>query len=120
MHLEKIQGAKDMKTLEMFLVVWDNLLLTFQMPPKPDHKFSGFLPKMRNIPKLKKMNYLSWDDPKKTHEALREKCDFLIEVARQEMQSKQIDVLYEKGSAANTLAASTKPPAPPENKKKLL
>ena len=122
-HLEKMQGAKEIKNLETFLAVWDNLMLNFQTPPKPDHMYSAFLSKIRNIPELerflKKMNRLSWDDPKKTYEALREECDFLIEEARQEKQSKQIDQLYENGSAANALAASTALPATPEEKKKL-
>ena len=65
------------------------------------------------------MNRLSWDDPKKTYETLREECDFLIEEIRQEKQSKQIDQLYENGSAATALAASTALPATPEEKKKL-
>ena len=98
-------------------------MLNFQTPPKPDHMYSAFLSKIRNIPELqdplKKMNRLSWDDPKKTYEALREECDFQIEEARQEKQSKQIDQLYENGSAANALAASTALPATPEEKKKL-
>ena len=71
-----MQGAKDIKNLETFLAVWDNLMLNFQTPPKPDHMYSAFLSKIRNIPELhdplKKMNRLSWDDPKKTYEALRE------------------------------------------------
>ncbi len=122
-HLEKMQGAKEIKNLETFLAVWDNLMLNFQTPPKPDHMYSAFLSKIRNIPELerflKKMNRLSWDDPKKSYESLREECDFLIEEARQEKQSKQIDQIYENGSAANALAASTALPATPEEKKKL-
>ena len=51
-------------------------MLNFQTPPKPDHMYSAFLSKIRNIPELhdplKKMNRLSWDDPKKTYETLRE------------------------------------------------
>ena len=122
-HLEKMQGAKEIKNLETFLAVWDNLMLNFQTPPKPDHMYSAFLSKIRNIPELerflKKMNRLSWDDPKKSYESLREECDFLIEEARQEKQSKQIDQIYENGSAANALAAATALPATPEEKKKL-
>ena len=66
-HLDKIQSTKDIKTLELFLAVWDNLMLNFQTPPKPDHMYSAFLSNIRNIPELqeplKKMNRLSLDDP---------------------------------------------------------
>ena len=81
-HLEKMRGCKDTKGLETFLAVWDNLMLNFQTPPKLDHMYSALLSKIRNIPELldplKKMNRPPWDDPKKTYEALREECDFLI------------------------------------------
>ena len=59
--------------------------------------YSAFLSKIRNIPglldPLKELSRLHWDDPKKTYEALREECDFLIEEIRQEKQSKH-SVLY--------------------------
>ena len=114
-HLEKMQGSKDVKGLETFLAVWDNLMLNFQTPPKPDHMYSAFLSKIRNIPELldplKKMNRLPWDGPKKTYAALREECDFLIEETRLQKQSKQLDQLYENGSVATALAAT------PEEKK---
>ena len=116
-HLEKMQGCKDIKDLEMFLAVWDHLMLNFQTLPKPDHMYTAFLSKIWNILELlgllKKMNRLPWDDPKKTHEALREECDFLIEETRLEKQSKQLDQLYENGSVATALAAT------PEEKKLL-
>ena len=116
-HLEKMQGSKEVKGLETFLTVWDNLMLNFQNPPKPDHLYSAFLSKIRNIPELaeplKKLNRLPWGDPKKTYEALREECDFLIEEIRQERQNQQLDKLYENGSAAHALAAT------PEEKAKL-
>ena len=47
-----MQGTKDVKGLEMFLAVWDNLMLNFQTPPKPDHMYSIFLSKIGNIPEL--------------------------------------------------------------------
>ena len=91
-HLEKMQGSKDVKGLETFLAVWDNLMLNFQIPPKPDHMYSAFFSKIRNITELlgppKKMNRLPWDDPRKTYEAFMEECDFLIEETRLEKQSK--------------------------------
>ena len=93
-----MQGCKDIRSLEMFLAVWDNLMLNFQIFPKPDHMYSALLPKIRNIPELldplKKMSRLPWDGPKKTYEALKEECDFLIEETRLEKQSKQLDQLY--------------------------
>ena len=92
-------------------------------PPQADHLYASFLSKIRHIPEmerfLKLQNRLPWNDPKKSYESLREECDFLIEEARQEKQSKQIDQIYENGSAANALAASTALPATPEEKKKL-
>ena len=116
-HLEKMQGPKDIKGLETFLAVWDNLMLNFQTPPKPDHMYSAFLSKIRIIPELqeplKKLNRLPWNDPKKTYETLREECDFLIEETRQEKQNKQIDHLYDTGSIATALAAT------PEERAKL-
>ena len=112
-----MQGCKDVKGLETFLAVWDNLMLNFQIPPKPDHMYSALLSKIRNILELldplKKMSRLPWDDPKKTYEALREECDFLIEETRLEKQSKQPDQLSENGSVATALAAT------PEEKKLL-
>ena len=50
---------------------------------------------------------------KKTYEALREECDYLIEETRLEKHSKQLDQLYENGSVATALAAT------PEEKKLL-
>ena len=68
-HLEKMQGTKDVKLLETFLAVWNNLMLNFQTPPKPDHMYSAFSAKIRNIPELldplKKMNRLPWDTPRR-------------------------------------------------------
>ena len=105
-----MQGCKDIKGLETFLAVWDNLMLNFQTPPKPNHMYPALLSKIRNIPELldplKKMNRPPWDDPKKTYEALREECDFLIEEIKLEKQSKQLDQLYENGSVATALAAT--------------
>ena len=116
-HLEKMQGCKDIKGLERFLAAWDNLMLNFQTTPKPDHMYSALLSKIRNILELldplKKLSRLPWDDPKKTYEAMREECDFLIEGTKQEKQSKQLDQLYENGSVATALAAT------PEEKTKL-
>ena len=93
-HLEKMQGTKEIKGLESFLAVWDNLMLNFQCPPKPAHMYTAFLSKIRNIPELldplKKMNRLPWGDPNKTYEALREECDLLLEETRLEKQSKQL------------------------------
>ena len=104
-----MQGCWGIKVLETFLAVWDNLMLNFQIPPKPDHMYSALLSKIRNIPELldpfKKMNRLPWDDPKKTYEALREEYDFLIEETRLEKQSKQLDQLCANGSVATALAA---------------
>ena len=59
------------------------------------------------------MNRLPWDNPKKTYEALREECDFLVEETRLEKQRKQLDQLYDNGSVATALAAT------PEEKAKL-
>ena len=122
-HLEKLQGSRDLKGLETLLTVWDALQLNFMNPPQADHLYASFLSKIRHIPEmerfLKLQNRLPWNDPKKSYESLREECDFLIEEARQEKQSKQIDQIYENGSAANALAASTALPATPEEKKKL-
>ena len=116
-HLEKMQGCKDIKGLETFLAVWDNLMLNFQTPPKLGHMYSAHLSKIRNIPGLldllKKMNRLPLDDPKKMYEALGEEWDFLIEGTRLEKQRKQLDQLYENGSVA------TAPAATPEEKAKL-
>ena len=47
-----MQGSKDVKGLETFLAVRDNLMLNFQTPPKPGHMYSAFLSKIRNIPEL--------------------------------------------------------------------
>ena len=116
-HLEKMQGSKDVQGLETFLAVWDNVMLNFQIHPKLSHMYSAFQSKIRNIPELldhlKKINRLPWDDPKKSYEALREECDFLIEETRLEKLSKQFDQLYENGSVATALAAT------PEEKKLL-
>jgi len=116
-HLEKMQGIKDIKGLETFLTVWDNLMQSFRTPPKPDHLYTAFLSKIRNIPELaepiKKLNRLPWDDPKKTYESLREECDFVIEEARQEKMNLQLEKLYESGNVATALAAT------PEEKAKL-
>ena len=90
-----MQKTKDAKGLEPFLVVWDNFMLNFQCPPKPDHMYTALLSKIRHIPELldplKKMNRLPWGDSKKTYEALREKCDFLLEEKRLGKQSKQLN-----------------------------
>ena len=51
-HLETMRGTKDIKGLGTFLAVWDNLMLNFQTPPRPDHMYYAFLPKIRNIPEL--------------------------------------------------------------------
>ena len=51
-HLENMQCCKDIKGLESFLAVWDNLMLNFQTPPKPDHMYPALLSKIRNIPEL--------------------------------------------------------------------
>ena len=118
-HLEKMQGTKEIKGLESFLAVWDNLMLNFQCPPKPTHLYTAFLFKIRNIPELqekdflKKMNRLPWGDPNKTYEALRDECDTLLEETRLEKQSKQLDQLYENSSVSTALAAT------PEEKKLL-
>ena len=116
-HLEKMQGSKDIKGLETFLTVWDNLMQSFRTPPKPDHLYTAFLSKIRHVPELaepiKKLNRLPWDDPKKTYESLREECDFVIEEARQERVNQQLEKLYESGSVATALAAT------PEEKAKL-
>ena len=116
-HLEKMQCAKDIKGLETFLAVWDNLMLNFQTPPTPDHMYSAFLTKVRGIPELqeplRRLTRLPWGDQKKTYESLRQECDLLIEENRQERQSRQLDQLYDSGSIATALAAT------PEEKAKL-
>ena len=116
-HLEKIQCGKDVRGLETFLAVWDNLMLNFQTPPTRDHMYSAFLSKIRVIPELQDalliQKRLPWGDAKKTYEALREACDLLIEETRQENQRRQIDRLYETGGAATALAAT------PEEKSKM-
>ena len=116
-HFEKMQGCRDFKGLETFLAVWDNLMLKFQTPPKPDHMYSALLSKIRDVLELldpfKRLSRFPWGGPKKTYEALREESDFLIEEIRQEKQSKQLGSLCEKGSVALALAAI------PEEKAKL-
>ena len=116
-HLEKMQCAKDIKGLETFLAVWDNLMLNFQTPPTPDHMYSAFLTKVRGIPELqeplRRLTRLPWGDQKKTYESLRQECDLLIEENRQERQNRQLDQLYDSGSIATALAAT------PEEKAKL-
>ena len=42
-YLEKMQGTKEIKGLEAFLAVWDNLMLNFECPPKPALLYTAFL-----------------------------------------------------------------------------
>ena len=49
-NLEKMQGRKEIKGLESFLAVLDNLMLNLQCQPKPTHMYTAYLSKIRNIP----------------------------------------------------------------------
>ena len=42
-HLEKLKCGKELRHLESFLACWDNLMLQFCNPPKPDHLYQSFL-----------------------------------------------------------------------------
>ena len=51
-HLEKLKCGKELRMLDTFLTCWDNLMLQFSNPPKPDHMYQAFLMKVRDIPEL--------------------------------------------------------------------
>ena len=71
-----MQSTKEIKGLESFLVVWENLMLNLVYSPKPTHVYTALLSKIRNMLELqkrdflKKINRFPRGDPNKTYEAL--------------------------------------------------
>jgi hypothetical protein len=116
-HLEKLKCGKELRHLETFLTCWDNLMLQFGNPPKPDHLYQSFLMKIREIPELSDalliQKRLPWGDEKKCYEELRRACEQVLEESKQERNRRQLDSLYEAGNVSSALAAT------PEEKKKM-
>ena len=116
-HLEKLKCGKELRMLDTFLTCWDNLMLQFGNPPKPDHMYQAFLMKVRDIPELADalllQKRLPWGDEKKTYEELRRACEQVLEESKQERHRKQLDSLYDTGNVSTALAAT------PEEKAKM-
>ena len=116
--LKSSSAARNCACLTRFLTCWDNLMLQFSNPPKPDHMYQAFLMKVRDIPELADalllQKRLPWGDEKKTYEELRRACEqVLLEESKQERHRKQLDSLYDTGNVSTALAAT------PEEKAKM-
>ena len=51
-NLENIRCGPGDSSLESFLTMWENLMLTFRTPPSDDHLFSVFTNRIKHIPGL--------------------------------------------------------------------
>ena len=51
-NLENIRCGSGDSSLESFLTMWENLMLTFWTPPSDDHLFSVFTNRVKHVPGL--------------------------------------------------------------------
>lgn len=106
-NLEAIKcGATD-ASLESFLTLWDNLLLTFKTPPSQDHLFTAFSSRVRHLPGLATtmahLKRIPYGHPEKTYAFLKEACHSLVEELRTERQLAEVAKVYKTGGAEHAL-----------------
>ena len=73
-NLEVIKCGSSNNALEPFLTLWDNLLLTFRIPPSQDHLYTAFTNRVRHLPCLAvtmaHIDRIQHGHPDKTYQSL--------------------------------------------------
>ena len=100
-NLENIRCGNTDHSLEAFMTLWENLLLSFRTPPSADHLFSVFMSRVKHLPGLATtMAYLKripYGHADKNITFLKDACVGLIEEIRTERQLAEVAKVYKNG-----------------------
>ncbi len=110
-NLESIRCGPNDSSLEAFLTLWDNLLLTFRVQPSQDHLFTVFMNRVKHIPGLATtmahLKRIPYGHADKNLQFLKDACHGLIEEIRTERQLAEVAKIYKNGGADVALVGMT-------------
>jgi hypothetical protein len=110
-NLEQIRCGNSDQSLEAFLTLWENLLLSFRTQPSPDHLFSVFMSRVKHLPGLATtmahLKRIPYGHPDKTLTFLKDACNGLIEEMRTERQLAEVAKVYKNGGTDMAMIGMT-------------
>ena len=117
-NLENIRCGSGDSSLESFLTMWENLLLTFRTPPSDDHFFSIFTNCIKHIPGLATtmahLKHIPYGHMDKNLQFLKDACLALVEKIRTDRQLAEVAKVNKNGGTdiALVMADAEKKKAP--------
>ena len=106
-NLEVIKCGTSDNALEPFLTLWDNLLLTFRVPPSQDHLFTAFTNRVRHLPcmavTMAHLDRIQHGHPDKNYEFIKGACHSVVERIRSDKQLAEVAKVFKSGGADHAL-----------------
>ena len=110
-NLESIRCGPNDNSLEAFITLWENLLLTFRVQPSQDHLFSVFMSRVKHIPGLATtmahLKRIPYGHADKNLQFLKDACHGLIEEIRTDRQLAEVAKVYKNGGTDVALVGMT-------------
>jgi hypothetical protein len=115
-NLERIQLAPNDAALEPFLILWDNLLLTFKTMPTEAHLYSALFGRLRKIPGLATtvdhVDRQPYGHADKSYEFIMTAARNLVEFRRTERQQNELMKTFMIGGPGREVALPGVPDGP--------
>ena len=110
-NLESIRCGPSDNSLEAFITLWENLLLTFRVQPSQDHLFTVFMSRVKHIPGLATtmahLKRIPYGHADKNLQFLKDACTGLIEEIRTDRQLAEVAKVYKNGGTDIALVGMT-------------